>query len=409
MKIEINLRKEINEVYQQSLYDDKRWLILYGGAGSGKSHFAAQKVLIRIMSNDKHKIVVTRKVAKTLRISVFALMLSIISSWGLASHFQTNKTDMTITFKPNGNQVLCIGLDDPEKIKSIAGITSFWHEEPTELTEEDLNQLDLRLRGETDSYKQHILTFNPIKRSHWLKKKLFDSDIEKPSRLKTTYKDNRFIDAEYKERIELLKETNSALYEVYGLGNWGDMKGLIYKPALFDAWPGSFDETIYGLDFGYNNPSALLEINLKDVDRRKAVGDIYVRELLYRQHLTSSELAAAINALKIKGDIYCDSASPEQIKELKNNGLKARAAKKGQGSVLAGIKRVQNLTIHSLEANTNFNKEMECYSWKLNKEGAALDEPVKFDDHAMDAMRYPLFTVLAKPKAEFINRRDIGF
>ena len=180
--------------------DQSRYQVVWGGAGSGKSHIVARKKLYRLLSEShcKHNFLIVRKVDRTIKRSVFALMKNIISKWGLLSEFDINQTDKTMIYRPTGAQIMFSGLDDVEKLKSIEGVTSIWVEEATELTQEDFEQLDLRLRGNTGALKQIILTLNPISDQHWIKKVFFDDPIAGCFTLKTTYLDNSFIDDEYK-------------------------------------------------------------------------------------------------------------------------------------------------------------------------------------------------------------------
>ena len=151
----------INDVYYDLLDDNNRYLILYGGSGSGKSIFAVQKILIRCLQVPESRILVVRKIANTLQNSVFKAFADLISQYNLAGLVKANKTNLSYHFN-NGSEILTTGLDDVEKLKSIQGITSIWIEEATELEKSDFDQLDLRLRGETKGYKQFIITFNPI-------------------------------------------------------------------------------------------------------------------------------------------------------------------------------------------------------------------------------------------------------
>lgn len=128
---------------------------------------------------------------------------------------------MRFTHLPTGNEILLAGLDDVERLKSIAGITSIWIEEATELNEGDFDQIDLRLRGETENYKQIILSFNPIDESHWLKKRFFDNNLDNCTTLRTTFKDNHFIDDEYRRVLEQKASVSPNLYRIYYLGEWG--------------------------------------------------------------------------------------------------------------------------------------------------------------------------------------------
>lgn len=207
-----------------------RYLVLMGGGGSGKSVFAAQKITKRTISRYKHRFLVVRKVARTLRESVFAQIRGVISGWNLTPLFEINKSDMTITYRPNGNMILFAGLDDVEKLKSIYDITGIWIEEASEIEPEDFRQLDIRLRGKTQTYKQIIFTFNPVSVTHWLKGEFFDVEKPNTTTLRTTYKDNRFLDDEAKQVLESFKETDPYFYMVYALGEWG-----VLGKTIFDA------------------------------------------------------------------------------------------------------------------------------------------------------------------------------
>lgn len=207
-----------NPVYSPYFTDESRQLIFYGGSASGKSVFVSTKILRRACEETPHKILVIRKVASTLKDSVFAEISTRINEWGIERHVYKNKTDKTFTFD-NGNIILCKGLDEPEKIKSIEGITSVWVEEATELKEDDYDQLVLRVRGEKENYVQFILSFNPIDENHWIKRRLIDSGDA--TFVHTTYKDNLFLDQDYVDSLNALKDTNSLYYQIYCLGEWG--------------------------------------------------------------------------------------------------------------------------------------------------------------------------------------------
>lgn len=205
--------------------NEKRYLVLMGGGGSGKSMFAGQKLLQRMVCEPGHRFLVCRKVARTLQESCIAQLLRQISQMGLPefepSNFLYSKTDNRLTYLPNRSEMIFTGLDDPEKIKSVYGITGIWIEEATELTEQDFSQLDIRLRGESRYYKQIILTFNPISVTHWLKKRFFDRKDPDARTLITTYKDNKFLDKAQKKVLESFAETDPYHYAVYCLGQWG--------------------------------------------------------------------------------------------------------------------------------------------------------------------------------------------
>ncbi|MCX6165046.1 MAG: terminase large subunit, partial [Ignavibacteriae bacterium] len=163
------------------------------------------------------------------------------------------------------------------------------------------------------------------------------------------------------------------------------LKNVIYKPfEIMNVFPLSFDETIYGLDFGYNNQTALVEVNIKDKI-------FYLRELIYECRLTNSDLITKMKNLKIKRGsyIYCDSAESGRIEELKRAGFNVFPADK---SVKDGIDFLKSCKIISHPENNGINKEVLSYCYKQDKDGNLLDEPIKFNDHTMDAIRYAIFS-----------------
>lgn len=222
----------INDVYIPLLTNTSRYLVQKGGAGSGKSVFAAQKIVLRTLTEKKHRFLVIRKVAATRQQSVFKLLKTIIDEFGVLNEFEINKTDLSFLHKPTGNEILTAGIDDSEKLKSIAGITGIWVEEATELNEDDFDQIDLRLRGETINYKQIILTFNPIDERHWLKKRFEDNQSENTYLLKTTYEHNHFIDEEYKFVLDTKAAVNPNFFRIYKLGEWG--KPDVQRPYCYN-------------------------------------------------------------------------------------------------------------------------------------------------------------------------------
>jgi phage terminase large subunit len=239
---------KVNPVYLEKFFPcRKRFAVLMGGAGSGKSIAAVQKVLHRLKTEPGHRFLVVRKVASTLRDSVFRAFKDEISKHDLEQEFTVYESTFKILHK-SGNEILFYGLDDVEKMKSIAGITGIWIEEATELEQEDYLQLNLRLRGETKNYKQIVLTFNPIREDHWLKEEFFDKEDDQIFTLITTYRDNVFLDDQYRQELETRFKSNVNMYRVYVLGEWGvistgdnfyknfdyskHVQKLIYSPEL---------------------------------------------------------------------------------------------------------------------------------------------------------------------------------
>ncbi len=391
---------QISEVFYPFFECTNRYVVLYGGAGSGKSVITAQKLIARCMLEVNHRFLVIRKVGVTLRHSTYALFKALISRENLEDDFKYNESNLEITYLPNGNKVIFKGLDDPEKMKSIDGITGIWIEEATELTltktpqgeKGDLDQLDLRLRGKTTNYKQIIITFNPISANHWIKKRFFDDVVDDCYILKTTYLDNAFIDDEYKKVMDRLKKQNPEYYKIYALGQWGSLEGLVYdKYEVVQEMPQHFEKEYIGLDFGYNHPFSIVHIRLKD-------RDLYIDELIYQTDRTNLEIIEYVDESYLfvkKLPIFCDSARPDLISEWRSAGYKAEKANK---AVFDGINTVKSFNLFVTKRSANIIKEFGLYAYKTDKEGQTMDEVIKLNDDAMDALRYALTPYIKRRK-----------
>ena len=209
---------------------DKRFEVYYGGSGSGKSVFVTQKLLYKYLKYPNRKCLVIRKVNNTLKDSVFALFKTIISDWQIYDQCKINKTDLTIEL-PNGSQFIMKGLDDPERIKSIANIDDIWVEECTEIDDFDFDQLCLRLRSK-NPYNQVFVSFNPISKSNWVYKRWFaeTATYNKSNTmvLHTTYKDNKFLPESYIDNLLEMEKTNNVYYKIYALGEFATLDKLVY-------------------------------------------------------------------------------------------------------------------------------------------------------------------------------------
>lgn len=357
---------------------------LYGGAGSGKSYAIAQHLLLQLLGNDYFRCVYMRKVARTIRNSQFLLFKDIIKQWGVSDLVDIREVDMTIINKFNGNVLMSAGADDIEKIKSIQEPNCIWLEEATEFKLTDYLQLQLRLRTKK-SHNYIISSFNPISKSHWL----YDyvtKNSEKINLLKTTYKDNKFVDEFYIKQLEDLKNQDEEYYNIYALGEWGcGERTLVFKWEIGD-FPEDFNQyaVFYGIDFGYNNPTAIVECVLKE-------GKIYVREILYESRLTNSDLIERMKDLiQFKSaPIYCDSEDKNRIEELFNSGFNVHTSNK---DVKYGISVVNSFVPIIDKNSTNLITEIENYKFQKDKNDNILDVPIKFKDHLMDAMRYAITT-----------------
>lgn len=233
------LRGRNNETFLPLFFDEHRHLVLMGGGGSGKSVFAAMKVLERCSTEPGHRWLVVRKVARTLRESCFELLKSLAFKYYADAVEKIPKgkgSELYILFK-NGSQIIFAGLDDVEKLKSIAGLSGIWIEEASEIDQDDFTQLDIRLRDEPINYHQIIITFNPISLTHWLKARFFDQ-ADPEGRVRThrsNYKDNRFCTEAERITLEAFKDSDPYHYEVYTLGNWGVLGKTVFDKVKLSA------------------------------------------------------------------------------------------------------------------------------------------------------------------------------
>lgn len=373
--IDLEIIGYFDEFFTDNL--NKEVLVSYGGAGSGKSYSTAQHVILRALEENNKRILITRKTLPALRVSCLQLMKDLLSEYEIP--YELNKSELEM--KIGSNQILFKSLDNPEKIKS-SEFNYIWAEEATELTHQDYLQLRLRLRRKNELKNQLIMTLNPIDQFHWIRTKVLDTPNEDMASFQSNYKMNPFLSKEYIEQLEGLAEIDENYYRIYALGEWGVLQNLIYSNwDVVDKTPETYDEIVYGLDFGYINPTCLVEVRIKE-------NEVWARELVYQSHLTNSDLIEIMKDKIDKGKaIYADSAEPQRIEEIYQAGFNVYPSEK---NVQFGINRVKQYKLHILEDSVNLIKEIRSYKWKEDKEGRILEEPVKFNDHAMDAMRYAL-------------------
>jgi phage terminase large subunit len=376
-----------NSKFFETFNRPERIKCYYGGSGSGKSISLAQHFITRLCNGDGYRRAVLRKTFPRMKAATYLVLKDILDDWDVP--YEENKTEHV--FRVGKNELYYLSLDDSEKIKG-AEFKEIWLEEVTEFTEDDYKQLRIRL-SRTSEDAVIYMSFNPIDKDHWVIKNVVNqaSSDDRIFVQHSTYKDNlRFLSNAFIEELESFSELDENFYRVYTLGLPGVLKGQIYKNWSFedaDQWPSGLASAkhMYGIDFGFNAPMAMVEIWVYDEE-------YYIRELLYERGMTTSELLSRFESMKIdsRANIFCDSAEPDRIQELRNAGYNSRPSKK---DVKAGIDFVKGCKIHVDEARSpNIYTEVNNYKWKEDKDGKYIDEPVKAYDHLMDAIRYPIFS-----------------
>jgi phage terminase large subunit len=391
--------KRFNAVYLEHLIgNEHRYQVVFGGASSGKSYAIAQRVVLDVFGGERNYLVV-RNVARTLRQSCFNEIVKSIAEFQLTQYFAINKSDLVITCKVNHKQILFAGLDDVEKIKSITPqdgvITDIWIEEATECEQPAVKQLDKRLRGGDNTTKRMTLSFNPIIQTHWIVGEYFglwqndrqyvESDELNLSILKTTYKDNRFLQADDIAALE--SESDPYYREVYTLGNWGLLGSTIFRNWRvedFGALIPTFASLLHGVDWGFaSDPFAYVKLHYDRMRKR-----LYVIDEVCAVGLLNEEAARQVKPLAKLDRVTCDSAEPKSVAEFRQLGINARSAVKGPGSIEFGIKFLQGLEIIIHPRCQQARNEFGSYKYKEDKNGTALPIPLDRNNHIIDSVRY---------------------
>ena len=393
----INLKLS-KKLFAPKFYDylfdySKRWNFYMGSAGSGKSFFITQKLILRAI-NEPIRILVCRRYATTIRQTCFSLFVSVLKQWKLLDYVNINQSDFRITFKHNGSEIIFTGLDEETKLLSLNDIGSIFIEEAYEVPQEIVEQLNLRMRGKIEN-QQIYMAWNPISQDSWL----YDFSVVNPPKnsifIHSTYKDNPFLTIDYVEALEELQVRNPQKWRVYGLGEWGiNTDGLVFtnwrKVDHIDAQALAKEglELRVGMDLGFIDPSTLLG-SMWD----KANNKIYVFDCFYKSGQQLDEVAAAAKKkewLNNHVKIFMDSADARAIDYFRRQGFNAVPCLKGPGSVEARIMFLQNHEIIVAEDNCSaLIKELSNFSYVKDKHTGKYTEKTTHEySHAIDGLGY---------------------
>ena len=346
---------------------DKRFIINEGGSRSSKTYSLCQLMIIYCLQNNNKVVSVIRKTFPALRATVLRDFIEILKDIGLYKQEMHNKSEHIYTFA-NGSMVEFFSVDDEQKIRGRKRDIA-WCNEANELYFDDFTQLNMRTEDKL------IFDYNPSDSASWL----YELPAEDSVKIKSTYKDNPFLPESIKAQIEDLKRTDEALYQIYALGEKAISKSNIYSQWSFVAHrPSRFVKYVYGLDFGYNHPTALMRVYYCD-------NDIYIEPVIYESYLTTTMLIEKLATLNIEQTvtILADYSRPEIIQEMNIAGYDVQNANK---VVKKGIDNLKTFGV-ICQDDKAIRREYENYKWK--KIGDFItDEPVKLFDDAMDAIRY---------------------
>ena len=371
-----------NIIWNHLSQSDKRIVIEQGGTRSGKTYNILLWIIFNYCSKNKGKIItICRKTYPALRATAMRDFIEILRINNLYDENQHNKSSSE--FQLNGNTIEFISLDKPTKIRGRKRDLLYINE-ANEITFEDWQQLIFRTTGRV------VLDYNPSDEFHFIYDKIKprdDADF-----FITTYKNNPFLSPEIISEIERLKDIDDNYWKVYGLGEIGTSKSIIFRINECNDVPETADLLSFGMDFGFtNDPTTLVGI-------WKQGDDIYLKEYLYKTGLTNRDIDSYLREFKIeRKEIFADSAEPKSIEELYRMGWNIKPATKGQGSINIGIDMMKRYRLNVTKDSINMIKEFKNYKWQEDKNGIILNTPVDMFNHTIDAVRYGLYDKLSRP------------
>lgn len=369
-----------NKVFKHLETSTAKIVVQQGGTRSGKTYNILLWIIFSYCQRNEGKIItICRKSFPALRGTVMRDFFTILKDHDIYSEDAHSKT--ANEYKLNGNTIEFISLDMPQKIRGRKRDLLFANE-ANELTQEDWTQLLFRTNEKV------ILDYNPSEEFHWIYDQVLNrSDVDF---FQTTYKDNPFLGDVIKEEIERLKQVDENYWRVYGLGERGQSRSLVYQFQTCKEIPKEAKLVSYGLDFGYSSdPTSLVRTYLLE-------DNMYVDELLYRTGMTNQDIANEMKALGLdrSNEVFADSAEPKSIEEIYRMGWNIKPTIKG--SINIGIDIIRRYKLHATESSFNLIKELRNYKYIEDKNGLLTNRPVDNFNHALDALRYSVVNKISK-------------
>lgn len=373
-----------NIVFRHLQDSSSRIVVEQGGTRSGKTYNILIWIITYCLSpeNTGETITICRKTFPSVRASVMRDFFEILERAGQYNPDQHNKSSNE--YHLGGNMVEFISLDQPQKVRGRKR-DMLYINEANELHFEDWQQLVMRTTGKI------ILDYNPSDEYHWIYDKVIPRDDAEF--YKTTYLDNPFLSDAIVSEIERLKETDEHYWQVYGLGERGQSKAVIFTHQEVEKIPEGASLIAAGMDFGFtNDPTTLVVAYRKDID-------LYFEELVYQTGLTNRDIHSRLQSLGFdkRTEIFADSAEPKSIKELQLFGWNIKPTAKGKDSVMAGIDMLKRYRLNVTKSSVNLIKELRNYKFVEDYNGKVLNKPVDSYNHAIDAVRYATYNRMSRP------------
>ena len=344
---------------------------LQGSSRSSKTYNALIWLIVYCLSNPYTRLSIVRATLPSIKGSVYVDFKDILLKLDLYDEKRLNKSDLIYCFS-NGSWVEFFSTDSEQKIRGRKRDILFANE-ANEISFLEWQQLKMR------TTKFAILDYNPsFSDEHWI------SAINRDSRTYhfiTTYKDNPFLEQTIIDELESLKEKNKSLWQIYGLGLQSQVEGLIFTNVeIVESFPYWAKKQGIGIDFGYtNDPTAIVKCALLD-------DSLYLDEVCYKTHMLANDIIKELNTLDM--EVMSESADPRLIQEIANAGVLIYPVDKYQGSVMAGINKMQEYKIKITKRSINGIKEARNYAYMQDKDGAFVNNPIDKWNHFWDASRY---------------------
>ena len=371
-----------NVIFKHLQKSNKKITIEQGGTRSGKTYNILLWLIFDYCTRNTRKtITICRKTFPSVRASVMRDFIDILKQYKIYSEDHHNKSNSEYWLF--GNLVEFISLDQPQKVRGRKRDVLFINE-ANELYFEDWQQLVFR------TTEKIIIDYNPSDEYSWI----YDNVIprEDAEFYKTTYLDNPFLHKSIISEIELLKQTDETYWQIYGLGERGVSKSTIFQYIEVNTIPEDARFISYGMDFGYvNDPTVLVSVYQKDFN-------LYCKEHLYQTKMTANDIYLKLKEIGVDRDpIFCDSAEPRLIDELRRMGFNTKHTIKGRDSVNAGIDLLKRYKLHITSDSENMIREFRNYKWIEDKNGKLTNTPVDANDHTIDSLRYATYNMLSQP------------
>jgi len=373
---------ETTEVYKAVTSDIKKINLLRGGTRSSKSYSLLQMVVKWLWTGEignrnipTGEFFVLRQTFPSLRRTILREFTNMLHATGIYPHIRHLKSHHEFTYQDR--RVSFFSLDDESKVLGSES-TMFWINEANAVSFDIFMQLLMRCR------EMCYCDYNPYNPDTWLREELEEKRLEEEGDVSlnvSTYKMNPYLPDSMVKEIERLWKTDEELFAVYAEGRWTKLTGVIFKYwKEVDSLPETYDKEYYGLDFGFIDPTAAVQV-------RQVGHDLYIKEIIYKRDMLIDAIALELPRGK---KVYCDSADPRSISELRRRGILVRPAKKGPDSIMQGINRIRQFNLFITSDSINIISEFRKYKWQKGPDGKEISKPIDMYNHCADALRYSL-------------------